>query len=161
MWASSATVPSGFLLCDGTEVSRTTYSALFSVIAGLYGNGNNFSTFNLPNFTSRMPIGASVSYGVGLSGGSADATVVSHSHTATSSVTDPGHTHTIFNGANLNSNKDDGGIAGTDILQSNFSNTTNNSTTGISVTTSINNTGSSGTGANLPPYLGINFIIKI
>jgi microcystin-dependent protein len=161
MWATISSVPSGFLLCDGSEVSRITYSALFNVIGELYGNGNNFSTFNLPNFNGRMPIGASATYAVGLSGGNANAIVVSHSHTATSTVTDPGHIHTMFNGANLNSNVDNGGIAGTDIFQTNFSNKTNTSTTGISVSTAINSTGDSGTGANLPPYLGINFIIKI
>lgn len=48
MYAGS-TAPTGYLLCDGSAVSRTTYSALFSVIGTSYGVGNGTSTFNLPN----------------------------------------------------------------------------------------------------------------
>jgi hypothetical protein len=83
-------------------------------------------------------------------GGSKDAIVVSHSHTAT--VTDPGHNHTINNGSNLNSSVDNGGIAGTITPVANF-NTTNNASTGISVTNST--TGSSGTNGNLQPYITV------
>lgn len=49
------TAPSGWLFCDGTAVSRTTYSALFAVLGTSYGFGNGSTTFNLPNFTSRFP----------------------------------------------------------------------------------------------------------
>ena len=48
IWPSSTT-PSGYLLCDGSAISRTTYSALFSVIGTTYGVGDGSSTFNLPN----------------------------------------------------------------------------------------------------------------
>ena len=46
---AGATAPDGFLLCDGSAVSRTTYSALFSVIGTTYGEGDGNSTFNLPD----------------------------------------------------------------------------------------------------------------
>ena len=42
------TIPSGFLACNGAEVSRTTYAALFSAIGTTYGGGNGSSTFNVP-----------------------------------------------------------------------------------------------------------------
>lgn len=42
------TTPDGFLFCDGSAVSRTTYSALFNVIGTTYGSGNGSTTFNLP-----------------------------------------------------------------------------------------------------------------
>lgn len=45
------TAPSGFLICNGAAVSRTAYSALFSVIGTRFGAGNGSTTFNLPLFT--------------------------------------------------------------------------------------------------------------
>lgn len=52
------TVPSGWLHCDGAAVSRTTYAALFAVIGTTYGPGNGTTTFNLPDFDDRFPVGA-------------------------------------------------------------------------------------------------------
>lgn len=49
-----ATVPSGWLECDGSAVSRTTYAALFSVIGTAYGTGNGTTTFNLPNYKDQF-----------------------------------------------------------------------------------------------------------
>jgi microcystin-dependent protein len=49
--------PSGFLMCDGSEVDRGTYAALFAVIGENYGNGNGVDTFNLPGSAGRMPQG--------------------------------------------------------------------------------------------------------
>lgn len=57
MWAGS-TAPTGWLLCNGTAVSRTTYSALFAVISTTYGTGNGSTTFNVPNLQRRFPLGA-------------------------------------------------------------------------------------------------------
>lgn len=44
-----ASAPDGFLLCDGSAVSRTTYAALFAVIGTAYGAGDGSTTFNVPN----------------------------------------------------------------------------------------------------------------
>ena len=49
--------PSGWLLCDGNAVSRAEYPKLFSAIGTLYGAGDGTSTFNLPNFKGRIPVG--------------------------------------------------------------------------------------------------------
>ncbi len=46
---TSSTVPTGYLLCNGDEVSRTTYSALYEVIGTYYGDGDGATTFNLPS----------------------------------------------------------------------------------------------------------------
>ena len=46
--------PAGFLVCNGGEISRTTYSALFAVIGTTYGSGDGSTTFNLPNLTDRF-----------------------------------------------------------------------------------------------------------
>lgn len=58
-------VPDGYLLCDGSEISRITYSALFEVIGTTYGPGDSSGTFNLPNFAARYPKGPSNSNPVG------------------------------------------------------------------------------------------------
>jgi hypothetical protein len=68
IWSgSSASIPSGWLLCDGTN--------------------------STPDLRNRFVVGAGSTYAVNATGGSADAIVVSHTHTAT--VTDPGHNHTV------------------------------------------------------------------
>jgi microcystin-dependent protein len=152
MWAGSA-IKAGFLLCDGQAVSRNTYAALFAEIGTTWGAGNGSTTFNLPNFADRMPIGAGLIAALGGTGGSKDAVVVSHTHTAT--VTDSGH----FHAANSGSPGIGAGAGSINSVQQNTgSENTSTETTGISVTNSA--TGVSGTDANLPPYSGINFIIK-
>lgn len=84
-------------------------------------------------------------------GGSKDAIVVSHTHTATSSVSDPGHSHVI---SQIAANQDGLGLVTTGSSPS-FppEPSTDSATTGISVSTSISSTGSSGTNANLQPYI--------
>lgn len=57
-WGSS-TIPSGFLLCDGQAVSRTTFSALFAIIGTTYGVGNGSTTFNVPDLQDRTICGVS------------------------------------------------------------------------------------------------------
>ena len=86
--------PAGFLLCDGSEVSRDTYADLFAVIGTKFGTGDGMNTFNLPNFQRRVALGKADSGGqssVGDNGGSFDHShaVDSHSHTVNS------HAHTV------------------------------------------------------------------
>jgi microcystin-dependent protein len=145
MWPT-VSAPSGYLLCAGSAVSRTTYAALFAVIGTTFGAGDGSTTFNLPNYADRFPIGTGTIAALAGTGGTKDAVVVAHTHT----ITDPGHSH--GNGFNVYAHgypyqDQDGGYAST----------TSSATTGISV----NSAGVSGTNANLPPYLGINFIIKV
>lgn len=52
-----SSAPGGWLTCDGSAVSRTTYASLFSVISTTYGTGDGSTTFNLPDLRSRTPIG--------------------------------------------------------------------------------------------------------
>lgn len=54
---SEASVPSGWLICGGQAVSRTTYAALFAVIGTTYGAGNGTTTFNVPDLRSRVIAG--------------------------------------------------------------------------------------------------------
>jgi hypothetical protein len=97
----------------------------------------------------RVMIGNGGGFSAGATGGSADAVVVSHTHTATSVVTDPGHTH------NLPGSTNSGGINQTQIGVSNTSvnATSASATTSITVATTNSTEGVSGTNANLQPYV--------
>ena len=154
MWPSN-TIPSDWKLCDGSAISRITYATLFSLLGTAFGAGDGITTFNLPNYKNRMPYGADTVV-VGATGGSADAIVVSHTHTATSTVTDPGHLHSFTAAQFVSGSNLYGGSIAVDSQTTN----TATATTGISVATTNTSTGTSGTNANLPPFLGINFIIK-
>lgn len=93
---AGASAPTGYLLCDGTAVSRTTYAALFAVIASTYGNGDGSTTFNLPDLRGRFPLGkaaAGTGNTLGGTGGSLDHTHTGPSHTHTVAA----HTHTMGN----------------------------------------------------------------
>jgi hypothetical protein len=134
LWSgSSASIPSGWLLCDGSN--------------------------STPDLRNRFVVGATSTYAVNATGGSADAIVVSHTHTAT--VTDPGHFHTTtwnnINDFNQGS-ESPGAEASPDDIQGTFTIDTNSKTTGVTVSNSTE--GSSGTNANLPPYFALCYIMK-
>lgn len=87
--------PPGWLICDGTEVSRVTYKSLFAVIGITFGTGNNSTTFNLPNYLGAFLRGTGTNgnySGPSLNMSQTHATQT-HTHTANSVVTDPGHVH--------------------------------------------------------------------
>lgn len=85
--------PTGWLLCDGTAVSRTTYSALFGVISTTYGAGDTSTTFNVPDLRGRTPIGAGT--GAGLTARTLAETTGVESVTLTAAQSGlPAHTHT-------------------------------------------------------------------
>lgn len=131
MWSGSiASIPTGWLLCNGTS--------------------------GTPDLRDRFILGAGNSYPVGGVGGSKDAIVVAHSHTATSSVSDPGHSHSINAGL---TDLDQGLVGGGRNYTATVPNT-NGATTGISVSTSISSAGASGANANMPPYFALCFIMK-
>jgi microcystin-dependent protein len=178
MWPT-ASAPTGFLLCTGTAISRTTYATLFAVIGTTFGVGDGSTTFNLPNYTNRMPYGATV----GSTGGSADAIVVSHNHGGSTGTQSANHSHSgTTAGMNQNNPHSHSGtlyreIGSNDVIangdagvpESNYTtgstdieHSHNFTTGGVSAdhVHSIATQGASGTNANLPPYLGINFIIK-
>lgn len=95
----------------------------------------------------RTIIGNGGGFSAGATGGSADAIVVSHNHTATSTVTDPSHSHSVNAGATVSNSLNSGGTVNLGATN------TGSAVTGITVATSIASSGSSGTNANLPPYI--------
>ena len=152
MWSGSiASIPSGWLLCDGT-------------------NGT-------PNLRDRFIVGAGNTYAVAASGGSADATLPAHTHTFSGgtsgagshshSINDPGHAHS------LNAIVDNLGSTGSFYIPAGLriaDRTTSVSGTGISIngvgdhahsfSGTTSSAGSSATNANLPPYYALAYIMK-
>ena len=106
MFAGS-TSPTGYLECDGSAVSRTTYADLFDVIGTTYGSGDGSTTFNLPDLSGKVAMGYSQTYSLGSTGGSEtvvlDSTelpshsheVPQHGHANTIAVTTPALSHSI------------------------------------------------------------------
>ena len=152
MWPTT-TAPTGYLLCNGAAVSRTTYATLFGVVGTTFGSGDGSTTFNLPNYQDRMPIGVnSIAATIGATGGSSTTTLTTsnlpaHTHTAT--VTDPGHLHTQTQYDQPGIGNAGGGGARVNAQTAN----TGSATTGISV--AVSTTGSSGTNANYQPYITV------
>jgi hypothetical protein len=132
MWSGNiASIPTGWTLCNG-------------------GNGT-------PDLRDRFVVGAGSTYAVAATGGSADAVVVSHTHTASSAVSDPGHAHGYTAPASTGS---DATGFDTEIATTTAA-TTGSANTGITVTTTVNSSGVSGTNANLPPYYALAYIMKL
>jgi microcystin-dependent protein len=103
LWPT-ATPPSGFLALNGAAISRTTYAFLYSLFNTTYGSGDGSTTFNLPDYRNRAPVGYGSLYAIAATGGSKDAIVISHNH----SVTDPGHAHSISDSGHNHSVNDPG-----------------------------------------------------
>jgi microcystin-dependent protein len=76
-----STAPTGYFLCDGSAISRTTYSLLFAILGIAYGVGDGSTTFNLPDLRQRFPLGKATS-GTGSTLGGTGGTI-DHIHTVT------------------------------------------------------------------------------
>lgn len=127
MWSGAvSSIPTGWLLCNGAS--------------------------GTPDLRNRFIVGAGSTYAVAATGGSTDAVVVSHTHTAT--VTDPGHNHSYTAPSGIQLLNGGGQLA----VYTTVAATTGSKTTGITVANTA--AGVSGTNANLPPYYALAYIIK-
>jgi len=100
---AGATLPDGWLWCDGSAVSRTTYALLFAALGGAgspWGSGDGSTTFNVPNVEDRVILGAGNLYALAATGGAASANLA-HTHAGgtlayahTHSTPDHAHPHT-------------------------------------------------------------------
>lgn len=144
MQYAGSSAPTGWLLADGSAVSRTTYAALFAVISTTYGAGNGSTTFNLPNLKGKVPVGVDSSDtsfdALGETGGA-------KTHTLTSAEM-PSHSHSI-SGVYIMANKNFSGTG--------FNPLVNDPGPAINTT---GNTGGGGAHNNLQPYIVLNYIIK-
>jgi microcystin-dependent protein len=89
--------PSGWLICDGTALSRTTYARLFAVIGTAYGSGDGTATFNLPDLRGRVPVGKGSHADVSTLGNNDGVAAASRSprHNSTHNLTLPDHQHNL------------------------------------------------------------------
>lgn len=88
--AGTLPVPTGWLLCDGSAVSRTTYANLFRVVSITFGGGDGVNTFNLPDLRGRTVVG--LGQGSGLTARSLGQRVGEETHTLTVAEM-PAHQH--------------------------------------------------------------------
>jgi hypothetical protein len=159
---------------NNTQLATTAFvkAAVDAAMAALYPVGSIYTNAtNSTNPGTLLGFGTWTAFGAGRvmvgfnasdplfdsaeeTGGSKDAVVVSHTHTATSTVTDPGHTHNYFSGQGVGApgyptGENDGNSIIIDTIQ------TSSATTGVTVATSISTEGSSATNANLQPYITV------
>jgi microcystin-dependent protein len=196
-----ATAPTGWAICDGTAVSRTTYAATFARIGTIHGVGDGTTTFNLPDLRSRFIAGkgtATWSDTVAETGGSEDTVAVAHTHTFvhdhddTFTANQSTHTHdaanygsgtetvlthlSTFNGHDAYVPHD---LTKTAIAPAGYTNMAvafGSALESVDPTITVsgavsNNPGtdetagqdpsSSGTDTNLPPYLTLNYCIRL
>ena len=137
-------IPNGFMLCDGSAISRTTYATLFSIIGTTYGAGDGSTTFNIPNLKGKTLVGLDSEDNdfdtLGETGGE-------KTHTLTVDEM-PSHDH------NVNFDQSTGG--GTSWLKSG-----GNSGGPYIGYGFVNSTGGGQAHNNLQPYITVNYIIKV
>ena len=128
-------IPTGYLLCDGQEVSRNTYSELFAIIGTQYGAPTNNQNFKLPNLINRFPKGAGDGDNPGNTGGLDEVTLTVDQM--------PAHNHTYIRTATQ-------GFGG-----GSFNSGGNNTST-----TETSSSGGDQPHENRPPFLEVLYLIK-
>lgn len=163
---AGASAPSGWLICDGSAVSRTTYSELFEAIGTRYGSGDGSTTFNVPDLRGKVMIGVSGSHALASSGGEETHKLVlsetpSHTHNVTASFT--------MRGTDYNDSAMLWGNTGTTVAKT--TGTGNKADTvhqvngaqqlwQLTLNRDTTSKGSDGSHNNMQPYLTVNAIIK-
>lgn len=181
MWAGASdfgSVPDGYLLCDGSAVSRTSYPALFAVLGETFGSGNGSTTFALPDLRARFILGANDSYTRGATGGEVNHTLtVSEMPVHSHSCSDGGsHTHTMESGGEhthssgasgtISVSKGDGTSGTSTVGKGGTADTgsaglhTHELGTASDHTHSIGNVGGGNAHNNMPPYIALSYIIR-
>ena len=155
---ATTTAPSGYIECDGRAVSRTTEADLFAIIGTTWGEGDGNTTFNVPDLRGEFVRGWDD--GRGIDSGRSFASSQSdqnkqHNHTATSTVTDPGHNHVYIDQQAHNEGYRPWKAGDNDCGQRNKN--TSTAFTGISVSTSIANDGGS---EARPRNIAMMYVIK-
>jgi len=181
-FSAVAAVGSGWLVCDGSAVSRTTYAALFTAIGTTFGSGNGSTTFNVPDLLGRAIVGSGA--GSGLTSRSlaakfgtethalSTAELAAHTHTdgtlavASHTHTTPDHNHTLQAKADVGSGASivsAGNSNGSIITTTSITTTGGGSTSGSASPDVTGATGSAGSGtahANTQPSIAIAHFIK-
>ena len=146
-----SSAPSGYLLCNGQAVSRSTYSTLFAVVSSLYGNGDGSSTFNVPDLRGRFVAGWDAGTGVltsvtaSMIVGSTIGNTGGTQNVALTVAQMPAHVHTAY--ARGSGSDGESGLSEA-------------STYETLTTVSTGSTGGTGSHSNIPPAIILNYIIK-
>ena len=157
-----SSVPTGYLLCDGSLVSRTIYSRLFNAIGTTYGSGNGSTTFAIPDGRGGVLRGAGTSSGYAQNvtvtlGVKDDDTSQDHKHN------DSGHNHTLNYWVNANGGSSIWGLSHQGPVGSQESNGwLNNSSSNANITGPVANSGGAPRLGNETKMknVGVNFFIK-
>ena len=145
----SATPPTGWLVCDGTAVSRATYATLFAVIGVAFGAGDGVTTFNLPDFSGVFPRGGTP----GASGGADTVTLIEDNL--------PAHKHTLrVSDETADERGPVGAVAGWEAAGSTFVYRLEDGPNADAHPDAITETGDDTAFSILPTYVQVNFIIK-
>jgi microcystin-dependent protein len=150
-----AAAPTGFLLCDGSAVSRTTYADLFTAISTAFGAGDGSTTFNLPDLRGRFPIGKAAAGTGSVLGGTGG--TIDHVHTGAA------HTHDVVvarDGWSFNQNTPavTGRLRTGDAAGAGSEASAAQATGDKTITSGAATAGNTGT-AN-PPFQAVNYIVK-
>jgi len=140
---AGSSAPTGYLLCDGSAISRTTYASLFAIIGTIWGSGDGSTTFNLPDLRGRATIGAG--QGTGLTTRTLGQSVGSEQHLLTTAEM-PAHTHNVGN----NSPSSIVGTDGIHVVQ----------TSAVTSSVTLQSTGGSQPHNNIQPSAVVHKIIK-
>jgi len=144
-----SSVPTGYLACDGSAVSRTTYADLFAVIGTTYGAGDGSTTFNLPDMQGKMSCGVGVNSLAAQIGNATHSHGGLNSHTLTTSEL-PNHNHPT---GPFDTGDTSGFFTGENHPAASRKNTTNTGGGG-------SHSHSIPSQNNRPPYIVCRFIIK-
>ena len=169
MMYAAVSPPSGYLRCDGSNISRSTYSVLFAAISTNYGVGDGSTTFGVPNLEARFPVGYNGStYTLSGTGGATSDTPTLSGTNAGTSITEsqmPSHTHDSW-GSGWPTGSWTGGTGTTQssVTQTGGSlvstSTIRTLTAGSGATHTHSWTGTSTAVDTVPPYIVVNYIIK-
>ena len=158
---SSASVPSGFLECDGSAVSRTTYATLFGIVGTTYGVGDGSTTFNVPDLADNVPVGKSNNKALASTGGANTVAATGNvgGSTANATLTTAqlaSHSHNMPGALTGGSPSAGAGFG----YQRNTANATANAGSGSGHSHNMSATFSGDSTSVLQPYLALIYIIK-
>ena len=163
---SSASVPTGFLECNGQAVSRSTYADLFAIVATTYGTGDGSSTFNVPNLQDNVAVGKSNNKALASTGGANTVSVTpagnisgSTANATLSTSQLASHSHNLGSNTKGNGRNDIGGNGGSVAIYSSPTGSAG-SGGGHQHNMSANFSGSASNPSVLQPYLTIIYVIK-
>jgi microcystin-dependent protein len=166
-----STAPTGWLLCYGQEISRTTYATLYTIMGTTYGSGNGSTTFNLPDLRGRAAIGpdnmgggaagrVAAATSAGYSGG-VESVTLTHTHTTgnhTLTIAEiPAHSHTVSIYTTIDNR------VGNETQSGNWFGASTGTSGSVGGGT-YHNHGATGSAlsvaATMDPYLAVNYIVK-